>query len=79
VRVVYRGPFRAVEVPSLGNAVFERDVPADVPDETGAALVLQEVWDEHKTPKQLAAEAKQAAVDAAAAEQSADNTGTEVS
>lgn len=78
MRVVYRGPSRAVEVPALSQ-VFIRDEPQDVPDEVGASLIEQDVWEIHKTPRQLAAEAKVAEDQAVKAKAAEATTGTEQS
>lgn len=51
MRIVYTGPFEAVDVPSLG-VTARRDVPIEVPDEAAAGLLKQStIWAEAKPPK----------------------------
>ncbi|RKT82720.1 hypothetical protein SAMN05421805_104191 [Saccharopolyspora antimicrobica] len=51
MRIVYTGPFRAVDVPSLGLTA-EQGTPIEVPDEPAARLLEQStIWAEATPPK----------------------------
>ncbi|MCI2421508.1 hypothetical protein MOQ72_29145 [Saccharopolyspora sp. K220] len=51
MRIVYTGPFEAIDVPSLGLTA-RRDVPIEAPDEAAARLLEQAtIWAEAKPPK----------------------------
>jgi hypothetical protein len=45
VQVTYRGPFRAIDVPSLGLTVAAGDT-VEVPDAIGADLITRNDWAE---------------------------------
>lgn len=44
MRVVYKGPIDAVEVPAA-NCIAVRGEPIEVPDEVGVSLIEQGTWD----------------------------------
>lgn len=67
MRVVYDGPFPAVDVPDLG-CVVERGVPIDVTDEFGSQLVDQGPWSRQLTAEEAEAERVAAEQRSAAAE-----------
>lgn len=50
MRIVYTGPFVAVDVPSLGITA-QQGVPIEIPDDTAGQLLEQSVWAEAKAPK----------------------------
>lgn len=59
MRIVYTGPFAAVDVPSLGITA-QRDVPIEVPDEPAARLLEQStIWAKATSPKPSTAKTKE--------------------
>ncbi|MEU5848939.1 hypothetical protein [Saccharopolyspora shandongensis] len=59
MRIVYIGPFRAVDVPSLGITA-EQGTPIEVPDEPAARLLEQStIWAEATSPKSTTKTAKE--------------------
>lgn len=49
MRVVYNGPFAAVEIASIGLYAY-RGEPLEVPDEVGQRLILQGPWSDPDAP-----------------------------
>ncbi|SDZ55165.1 hypothetical protein SAMN05216215_10975 [Saccharopolyspora shandongensis] len=59
MRITYIGPFKAVDVPSLGITA-QHGTPIEVPDEPAARLLEQStIWAEAKAPKPASKTAKE--------------------